>query len=490
MNRTGRNARSRWLALAGWLLILPPRLAAGEPPMVRGEINWPQLAGETSPPDADANERPPAARKNDAEKPEPPPLVPAPEELTERSAAESAAPAEVLTGELALAAPAAVAEPPTAPALAGPADCPAGEGEIVSSVLVPPAGGRLMAQPRSAPPPSPLLAEVLERCGQIRADHAPEAVARYSIKRGVQDRTVTQTLAGGGALPGPWTLAAAAERQAFFVEGKTAPDQDADLRLIRLRLTRVFSPRLSAWGEAEPYEADSVSGLALAGGLEWRPHERLNLRGEADFGRPWADSAAGVEYAVREHGLTAAANLSLSRRLTLTLDGAWHGYDYATEAGGGDGRNWGGTEWEAGARVDLALMGRPDLSMGGGFLDSAGLPEGPIDCGLGLFAAWRREQYEVDEEFVAVAPESASERVGVTWRRAVNRHFGLNLEGYFGGDDRREIAWGNLYGWRGRLVFAPSRRLRFWTGYQMDSEATTAGGGRTNLLELGMNANF
>ncbi|MCX7934430.1 MAG: hypothetical protein N3A66_04125, partial [Planctomycetota bacterium] len=237
----------------------------------------------------------------------------------------------------------------------------------------------------------------------------------------------------------------------------------------------------------EPY-AGAADGLAGAAAVRWSAGDTWQFALSAFAHRPWDESTYGVESA----GHVSGCRLGLSgwpfSRLWCLGDIGIE--NYAAEKGRGE--EDGGHAWEGGLRCGLALWRQPNRVAGAGFLDRGGRGDEAVENGFHLFVAGRWQEHDAPADFLAVPyiERSRDLRTGLEWRQTAGKRLAWLISGYVGEDQERLIPWRRLYGAQARIFFFPGQRSRLWAGWEMNSESGTAVGGRTVLLEWGINLNF
>jgi hypothetical protein len=265
----------------------------------------------------------------------------------------------------------------------------------------------------------------------------------------------------------------------------------AALTRLTLRAVWQIDPRTDTWLAVTPYGGQSASGVGGALGVEWIPKNRWWVQAQLMAYQPWDESTYSVYYDGYFHGASALVTMPVTERLSLTMDGAAQWYYLGPRSPASTG--YYARSLDGGIRADYLLYRGLGRVMSVGFRDRYALRDDSLSEGLITYASLRRKDTTMggDNAEVPVITNSFETRLGAEYTHVFNEHWGAVVGGYFGRDPGRGFEWSQLYGYNARLVFVASDSLRLWVGTGMDSEtATGVDGGRTSIVEFGLNVNF
>lgn len=336
--------------------------------------------------------------------------------------------------------------------------------------------------------PDDLLRTAADRLVALEKEHGSEALFTHSQSRSHFESIDRNWTACRIPLTGRWRLAAVGKREFYAINFPDSGERiSADLARLEIRGEWARDPRFLIEAGVEPY-GGTAAGLAAAAAVRWSAGDEWQFALAAFAHRPWDDSA----YAVDSEGHVNGWRLWLSgwphSRLWCLADIGAETYTVSERAGETDG----GCSWEGGLRCGWAIWRQPNKVAGAGFLERSARGDEAIEDGFHLFAAGRWKEHEAPADFTAVPyiDRSSDLRTGMEWRQTAGKHMAWIVSGYIGEDQERLIPWQRLYGMQARIFLIPTQGSRLWAGWEMNSESGTAVGGRTVLLEWGVNLDF
>lgn len=206
---------------------------------------------------------------------------------------------------------------------------------------------------------------------------------------------------------------------------------------------------------------------------------------------PWADNTLTAANHGRTSGLRMQAGLPLPWRLRMQLEA---GADWRTLA---DGLHlidsYQGVELRGQGRLEWALLQDRQRRMPGLFREAENLSLQSTGTAVNLYTNFLVSEYyqRPQETPVPVTARRVEQRFGLDAAFAISSNFGVSAACYTGYDTARKISFGKLYGFDGRLLFAPTANLRIGGEFGMDNEAATGvAEGRTWRYGGGLSVKF
>jgi len=348
-----------------------------------------------------------------------------------------------------------------------------------------PLGGQIRTEVEQARPQAERARGLRAQGIVLRRYYGPEAVYTHTTRYSSLESFDYDILSLRVPIHNQLDIAAILERRGYELDLGGGTDLNERVNLVTLRGKLVLDPPVPDT-EVDGSHAD---GLGLAAGVGWDPRPDLQVRLEGSAFQLWDENALAVRYDGYFHELRGTVRYEVTERLAMTLGAASTWYYLGADAPSGSG--YAGRSSEALARLDYTFWERKDQITGGAFMDPYVLDDDAIVQGLRGYATFVRRYYHMKHDDVPIIPKSQDYRLGLTYSHSFNPHWGFRVEGFVGGDSKRDFGFGDLYGYNLRLMFVPNDRLRAWVGYGFVSESTTGvGGGETHIPEFGVNINF
>ncbi|MHC4870838.1 MAG: hypothetical protein ACYTFY_03240 [Planctomycetota bacterium] len=336
-----------------------------------------------------------------------------------------------------------------------------------------------------------LKADILSRKNDLNVTNRPEAMVWSEYSRSTAERIRT-----GNAL---FRLSLRDREALYFkfskIEFKQNLDEndfaDADFTAIKLRYDRDINRRLSLSASLEPYRGTDMEGIGIETGLSWQSDKGLRFSLAASGWKPWVSNTQAASNDGRLHGVAAAADIPLFKRVNLSLAADAARYYFGSEAEGG--HIFVGRDESFSGRLNIMLIDLSERNMGTGFLFTDGVNEEIIASNVIFYGYAGKSKFDTRarEDIIAVTSKSEDYRIGMESQFAFSPRLGVSLSGYLGQDRRRGIAWQHLYGMDSKVLFMAADRVKLWLSSGFDSESGNGlDGGKTMRLSCGLNCNF
>lgn len=320
----------------------------------------------------------------------------------------------------------------------------------------------------------------------------------HAANREETGRSIAQILAGNvPELAGGYTYSSSqSEKISNYRAGLYLPVSEQLAAGLRLRISDFRLDDGTETGKADLYAADlgviyalapeitlTASVLGTLTGNTPTPGARLgaayanrsgvNLSFLGEALAPWADNTLTAANHGRTSGLRIQAGLPLPWRLRMQLEA---GADWRTLA---DGLHlidsYQGVELRGQGRLEWALLQKRERRMPGLFREAENLSLQSTGTAVNLYTNFLVSEYyqRPEQTPVPVTARRVEQRFGLDAAFVLNSHLGVSAACYTGYDTARKISIGKLYGFDGRLLFAPTAKLLITGDFGMDNEAAT-----------------
>ena len=309
------------------------------------------------------------------------------------------------------------------------------------------------------------------RANELEMVYSPELLYTYHLRRSEAETVDHNVLAGHVELTERIRLQEFYERQQYDYH----PAEETEKRsssLNQVELAAVYSPltTLRMLGALLPYEQDGDAFIGWRASVDWQLRAQLSLQGRYAHHYPWDDNIFALIYTGHYTEWAATAYIREIPRLGILADYSHKTYDLARPVT--TGVQDPGHQEEYGVRLEYELIFSPDRTYGIGFQNGWLAYEDRMNLALLPYVSWRRTQHGASPSFTAVPITHSSENftIGIDYYQPFTKKLGVYAGIYTGYDPKRDISFGNLYGFRGKLMYIIQNQLRLWTLYEMISE--------------------
>jgi tetratricopeptide (TPR) repeat protein len=323
---------------------------------------------------------------------------------------------------------------------------------------------------------------------ELRKQYYPQLLYTYIQQHSNEEDIRTQVGGARAFLTEKLCLKLRLEEQRFVYEpAEDALRDTADITLAELateaRITDWLTPRLALLRYRVNQQDYNGFGAAIA----YSPRPKTGTQFQYLNHYPWLDNIFSLVNAGYFNEW--AASIYMREIPYFGLLAQYQRRDYTLDLN----NVYAGQSDELYARIEYELLFAPDRTYGIGFAEPRMRYDDSMNLALLPYFAYNYKQHNVPAGFnqVPVTERTSNYRLGIDWFQPINAAWGAHAGAYVGADPDRDISFGNLYGFRAKIMYIVRRRTRLWAMYESSSENLSGlEDGETQYWYIGANHIF